>query len=258
MDLVPAETALPTAPLTREHLPRPGDYKTYRACARWDFGFTCAFCFLHEGDVAGLGAEGTGLMWLEHLETQTASPAERDEYKNLAWSCRFCNDTRGSRHSHSPAAGPKLLNPVVAPWASHFHFELESSEAIGKHVLREKSATDADAVLTRKAYHLDAANKTELRTSRHARIAFYLQCESDMIELVPRLLAAAREQRDQATKKAQLDAAKAIEVGYTQALREVRRHEAVPHDAPAKCRCTAQHALPEWLRSQLISCDPLS
>jgi hypothetical protein len=44
--------------IVRQHKPPEAKYKTYRACLRWEFGFSCAFCLLHETDLMPCGAEG--------------------------------------------------------------------------------------------------------------------------------------------------------------------------------------------------------
>jgi hypothetical protein len=48
--------------IERQHLPIEGSYSSFRPCVRWEFGFSCAFCLLHEADVMLSGAEGWGLI----------------------------------------------------------------------------------------------------------------------------------------------------------------------------------------------------
>ncbi len=62
MRTLPRQTQPPATPIERRHAPAPGRYDSFRPCLRWDFGFTCAFCLLHEADLAEHGTEGTGLM----------------------------------------------------------------------------------------------------------------------------------------------------------------------------------------------------
>ena len=42
-------TPPPASPRRQRHAPRSaGHYREYRACLRWDAGFTCCFCLVHE------------------------------------------------------------------------------------------------------------------------------------------------------------------------------------------------------------------
>ena len=54
MKILPPQTKPPTSPIERRHRPRPvhgrQGYLKFRPCLRWDFGFTCPFCLMHESD----------------------------------------------------------------------------------------------------------------------------------------------------------------------------------------------------------------
>lgn len=90
MKILPPETHLPSAPLRRQHLPEPASYSEYRQCLRWEFGFSCAFCLLHEADLIENGIEGTGFMGIEHRVTRSSAPTQEDAYGNCYYACRFC------------------------------------------------------------------------------------------------------------------------------------------------------------------------
>lgn len=70
MKILPPVTLPPRQPTTRRHEPKAAfgaeGYQAYRACLRWEFGFTCSFCLMHEADltggraVEGLGGDGCG------------------------------------------------------------------------------------------------------------------------------------------------------------------------------------------------------
>ena len=71
MRILPLQSQPPSTTVDRRHTPRPTTgrfgYQGYRACLRWEFGFTCAFCLLHESDFVEHGAEGLGLLGVEHF-----------------------------------------------------------------------------------------------------------------------------------------------------------------------------------------------
>src|SRR5437879_2619929 len=92
--MLPPQTHPPNEPIRRRHSPPRLAYEEYRSCLRWEFGFTCAFCLLHEADFVEEGARGTGLMWIEHHVAQSADPALVDTYENCFYACRYCNGAR--------------------------------------------------------------------------------------------------------------------------------------------------------------------
>jgi hypothetical protein len=131
MKILPLQTLPPQKKVERRHAPpettgRYG-YREYRSCLRWEFGFTCAFCLLHEGDLADLGAEGMGLTWIEHFLPASLDAEKVNEYENCFYTCPFCNRSRGT----APAVdekGRKLINPCSHAWAERF-FRRRSSLA---------------------------------------------------------------------------------------------------------------------------------
>lgn len=70
IELLPFSTSPWAAPLERRHHPpQPSGrfgYQRFRPCLRWEFGFSCAFCLLHEVDFDAYGSERSGQMSIEH------------------------------------------------------------------------------------------------------------------------------------------------------------------------------------------------
>ncbi len=79
MRILPESTKPSSRRIERRHGPeeRTGrrGYRQYRDCLGWEFGFSCAFCLLHEADVISYGVEGFGVMGVEHF-TPVSSDAE--------------------------------------------------------------------------------------------------------------------------------------------------------------------------------------
>jgi len=224
-------TALPAHSIARAHHPV-GEYETFRACARWEFAFHCAFCWLHESDLCESGIERTGLTWLEHLIPRSEDDSRADDYGNVAYSCRFCNASRARRRVVD-AQGRRLLDPCTTAWAVRFRREQ----------WRLVPATgDPDADYTHEAYNLDDPRKRELRAAR-GRI---IEEANDVLRDVPGLLS-------QLAGNAIPDA---IQLAATlgdvldRAKRDLRRYRAVPQDAPGRCRCGHENTLPTFVAIQ--------
>ncbi len=114
MKVVPPQTEPSRQPIGRRHDPSPSAYQDYRACLRWEFGFSCAFCLVHEGDLSHNGVEGTGLTSIEHRERREDPPDRARDYVNCFYCCRYCNRDRGVKPRTTPAGG--LLNPSSVSW----------------------------------------------------------------------------------------------------------------------------------------------
>lgn len=157
MKLVPLETRPPAIVRTRRHSPQPGDYTSYRPCLRWDFGFTCALCLVHESDLAYC-VDGTGLTSIEHFVPKSTSDGaeQRNAYTACLYVCRFCNGARGRKPNVSDE-GAKLLDPTRTPWSEHFalvHTRLDAIE------------DDADAQYTCETYDLNDPRRIAIRNQR--------------------------------------------------------------------------------------------
>ena len=134
MDILPARIEPFCHLIRRVHAPTPlsseGGYRAHRPCLRWEFGFTCAACLLHESDFTEYGTEGTGLMTIEHLEPRSADPARANDYDNCIYLCRFCNGERSDKPVVNKD-GDHLLNPTEVVWADHF--EVDGDEYTDNH-----------------------------------------------------------------------------------------------------------------------------
>src|SRR5437868_5698501 len=109
---LPPRTTPAKARLERRHAPPRAHYATYRACVRWEFGFSCAFCLTHEADLLDHGVEGTGLTSIEHRLPQShdESGGSINDYGNCFYACRFCNRARGVE-ALVDTDGRRLLDP---------------------------------------------------------------------------------------------------------------------------------------------------
>ena len=148
MKILPLQTCLPSTPIFRRHNPHPvhwtRGYREYHECLQWDFGFTCAFCLLHEADIALQGTEGLGVLTVEHLVPQSIDETLANDYTNLVYACRFCNTAR--KTTPRVGLGCSLLDPTKDSWSDHFHTD-------GDHLLLRDH--DLDALYTHKTYDLD-------------------------------------------------------------------------------------------------------
>lgn len=250
MRILLERTEPPIKPTSRRHNPRQArgqaGYRKYRACLRWDFGFTCPFCLLHEADLAPGGcAEGTGLTWIEHILPQSSDETAKNKYPNCVYSCRFCNRARSNR----PVDGPdgKLLDPTKEPWAKHFTLDEDQ--------LRPTPG-NADARYTYESYDLDDPRKVTLRRWRRKVISHHRAYLADRLAERTRLSSVLQQQiRDPAA----IDEVSSLscrlqrlseEIGH--ALDDLEGYAAIPEDAPTECRCgvTTYHTLPEELERQ--------
>ena len=239
MRTLPPQTTLPDVPLTPRHHPDPGGYAGYRQCLRWDSGFTCSFCFLHEADLVEHGIEGTGLFWVEHRVTQTADPSRRDEYANCLYSCRFCNRARGATPV-SDEAGRTLLDPRVTAWGEHFR--------VIDHVMTTQPG-DSNADYTFETYDLADARKTTCRRTRAESLSRAVQTLNEGAKLEGQLLEMASVSSDE-KRDTLIVAANALREQQRSARSAVQRYCAVPADAE-ECPCSAPNKLPPWIERQL-------
>ena len=113
---LPPRTRLPASLIERRHAPRPGAYPLYRSCLRWEFAFSCAFCWVHESDLIEHGVEGLGLTAIEHHRTRSAYPELTNDYHNCFYACRLCNTARGDSPDVSAVGGHRLLDPCTVAW----------------------------------------------------------------------------------------------------------------------------------------------
>jgi len=247
MKILPSQTTPPTSPIERRHRPRPvrgrQGYLKFRPCLRWDFGFTCPFCLLHESDfVRGGCAEGSGVTWIEHLAPQSHDPAQRNAYSNLLYCCGFCNRARSNRPLKS--ARGEILNPTQTTWANRF--EVQGDEL-------QPKAGDPNAVYTHACYDLADPRKTTLRRLRREVIEHH----RELLTVVPGLVVekiqlAQQNQRNPAAVRKYLGEAQFLRRILNRAISDLRTYSSIPRDADQKCRCgtTRHHVLPVSLAQQ--------
>jgi hypothetical protein len=261
MEILPPRTQPPEIPIRRRHVPKQfaGDrgYQRYRSCLRWDFGFTCAFCLLHEADFADpRGLRGSSAMTIEHRTLRRDEPERSNDYGNCFLACCYCNRARGIKPVHEEDS--RLLDPTVVAW--NHHFELD-----GDH-LRPISG-DLDAAYTHRAYDLDDPIKVELRRFRRETYEDRLSLLETANEEIDWLWAWIRE----LTHQGRLEEAKrflnimhSLEQAQHAALRELARFRAIPRDAPASCSCETDPArrlgrpaltLPEPIAAQVLELE---
>lgn len=247
MKILPPVTRPPDAPTPRRHRPEPaGDWTAYRACLRWDFGFTCALCLLHEADLyGGHPGEGLGGTTVEHRVPRSEDPARAYEYGNCLYACRLCNRARSARPELHQ--GARLLDPTEASWSLNFAAADDRLLPLGGN---------ASAAYTHLVYDLDDPRKTERRRARREllndRLLLLRGLEVETASLLE--LADALRQTDRERFIRVLDRLRSIRVEARRALGDLKRYAAVPTDAPSRCRCRAagQRTLPVELDRQMI------
>lgn len=247
MKILPRQTQLPKTPTKRRHQPTPvNTYNLHRKCLRWDFGFSCAFCLLHEADVSGgLGEAGKGLMWIEHLVTQSADSDQAGDYCNLLYSCKFCNRSRWAKRAVLDEK--RLLDPTVETWDQHFKLGAGFSLELVK-------GASADAVYTHESYDLDDDRKVKLRALRFKVISKCLDRLTAGPASIDKFLKLSRK-HDGEDRLFLLDAARKARQEMVDARKTLTGYTGEPGDSDASCRCnsTQHHSLPEFLREQLLA-----
>lgn len=245
MKILPLQTLPPQKKIERRHTPpettgRYG-YREYRPCLRWEFGFTCAFCLLHEGDLADLGAEGMGLTWIEHFQPASLNVENVNEYGNCFYTCPFCNRSRGTAPTVD-GKGRKLINPCSHAWAERF------SLSDGRLF---PDTTDPDAVYTAKVYDLNDPRKVERRRLRRERLEEWLRLLREGPWHVQSLIALS-EKTSLAEAVVLVNTALSLRSQIFRAFFEIQRYAAVPRDSDNVCLCGGDehHRLPEWLANQ--------
>jgi hypothetical protein len=218
-------------------------FKGFRACLRWEFGFSCAFCLLHESDLSEHGTEGWGLMWIEHGTLRSQAPELANDYENCFYSCRFCNQARSSR-PHIDEQQRRLLNPCEVSWQEHFDLDGVMIRVRGDH---------ADATYTHETYDLNDPRKVRMRGRRRKTLSEMLAVISETKPLHDRLLQRALDTGDSTF----VDDARIAWDNFRYACEDLLRFLPIPEDASRRCSCghTQHHSLPEVLEEQLILVD---
>jgi hypothetical protein len=239
MRILPQATLPADEPIIRRHAPPSAPYATYRQCLRWEFGFTCAFCLLHESDLIEHGVEGTGLTSIEHLDRQETEPGRANVYENCYYACRFCNGARG--RTDRIEDGRALLDPCADAWGAHF--DLVDDE------LRPRTE---NAVFTHDTYRTNAARKKQLRRDRRRQITEALET----LRETPPLLHALMERASTTSGPESLESlnmATALRTHLKNASQQLKRFAAVPADQRAYSYSVVDAAmLSSFLSSQLL------
>lgn len=246
MKILPPIPALPKAPITRRHQPRisrgASGFLAYRPCLRWEFGFSCAFCGIHEADFTSAGASEWGVFQIEHFVPEAQYQTLRIDYTNLFYACRFCNQARGATPRIS-TKGYRLLNPCEVTWADHFQLEQDNIVPI---------AGDLDASYTVETYDLNDPRKVRLRRLRRETLTARLDFIAHATQLEDELLDRAPKEEDSLKY---LDLAKQLHSHKRQAYEDLLRFAAIPQDADSQCLCdtTEHHTLPVWFSSRSLT-----
>lgn len=241
MRVLPARTAPPDEPIRRRHRPPSGFYASYRACLRWEFGFGCAFCLLHEADLSQHGVEGTGLTSIEHRIPRSHNPALADEYANCYYACRYCNTARAVA-PNLDRQGHELLDPCATTWAAHF--------TVDDNRLRPLAGDD-DAAYTAEVYDFADPRKIEMRAGRARVIEECLRVFREVPGRQDRLLRTA-EKIPPVQRRPLLDAAEELQRMIQAAVKRLERFRVVPRGSAGRqfelslwrCRCACHSRVP--------------
>lgn len=216
-------------------------WETYRDCLRWEFGFTCSVCLVHETDVSVDGVRGSKQMTVEHRELRKNNPARAADYDNLIYVCTYCNQSR--RDKPLVEGSVELLNPAEASWSEHFR--------LGDEYRLVPKEGDLAAERTACVYDVDEPRRQEIRRSRDERLRWSL----DRIEEIPQFLewvsGQLRESRIQPIELVRL--ARELRRDLRHAERELERYPAFPKDRSKRCACPKRKtfSLPPGLQRQL-------
>lgn len=242
MKILPSSTRPPTHKIRRRHSPAPTrgryGYQSYRACLRWEFGFSCALCLLHEADLARQGVEGLGVTGIEHYHSVSTTPELINSYNNCLYACRLCNDSR----ANAPVSirTRRLLNPCDDNWSAHFEV---------KGDLLQPQNGDLDAEYTHRVYDLDDPRKIRMRQMRRETVN---ECKA-LIKGAYRLAEALLDRSFSEHDPLSLGAAEELLRCIDLAVKDLATYRAIPADAPQTCRCHNEenHTLPSWLEAQV-------
>ena len=244
---LPSRLSLPATPTQRRHNPPPASasprgYEVYRPCLRWEFGFTCAFCLLHEVQIAPEGASGSRRFSIEHLELKKDRDDLVNRYDNVVYACSRCNDARRI-WARQAEDGRRLLDPCRDAWASHFVMDDNEIRGVTEH-----------GTYTEQAYDLNDPVKTGLRADLYDAVDEALEVLDqapawidELMTDLPDLAPASQQKRLEIVAQLHRNLRRAR--GVLQAL------QVIPADRDDACRCksTEHHSPPDWLMTQTVS-----
>ncbi len=234
----------------RLHAPRASKavlgFQSYRPCLRWEFGFSCAFCLVHEHDLAPYGVEGSGLTHVEHFFLQSRDEGKRNLYANCFYACRFCNVSRGETPNVDPY-GRSLLEPCETAWPEGF--------TISRDRIHPRSEPDGNAAYTCATYELNDPRKLRMRRLRRLTIR-------DRVSFLKRTRSIEADLLDDAARgggSEYSELAQAITDARRRAHMDLLRFRPVPEDRdwPCSCHRVKRPRLPAVLQEQLIDLGEL-
>lgn len=224
VDILPPVLQPGDEPIRRRHSPPATRYEDFRTCLRWDFGFICAMCRLHETDFVHHGAAGSGLMWIEHLEPQsTTGKSKKHVYSNCYYTCRYCNHRR--RAIPVRADGRSILDPCGVAWSAHFRLQDDRLVPLS-----------ADGEYTSWAYRLNDDRKRLLRRHRRERVSQLLETVEEAQSLLDGLVRKLATAEGSARRELAAQA-KFIRKIWRQAEQELARWALAPVDRDERCAC---------------------
>lgn len=241
LQLLPASTRPWSKLIERRHTPREvtsrDGYTTYRSCLRWEFGFSCPFCLIHETDVSEVF--GKDFMQIEHFVPKSKEEEGRNRYSNCFHICKYCNNKRGVK-PNLDAGGLRLLDPCSEIWQQHFVLEGDQLRPLNH-----------DALYTEIVYDLNHPNKVTVRKDRREAIDECLEVCSRFRERNGQLLARFAETNDREF----LSTSQELWEHWKKAKKELKRRSAVPGNV-APCPCGDEvSSLPDVLAEQTIDLD---
>lgn len=228
----------------RRHNPPPADFEEYRPCLRWEFGFCCAFCLLHQSDIAPFGSEGWAIMQIEHFVSRKEDATLVNVFTNCFWICGRCNRAKGAKKVIATGRG-NLLNPCSDVWQERFTISLD--RLLPCHV------NDRDASYTEQTYQFNDPRKTVLREVRRKII---WQCR-DILERLDRNQNALLDRAIRERSQDDLDMARELAKMRSKILWDLYRYAAIPDDHDPSCLCDEPVvcALPRVLEEQTWAVD---
>lgn len=222
MRILKPHVHLPRGPIKRRFQPEgnedPRAYRRYINELRWDFGFTCAICRLHEADFAASSAGITSFMSIEHYVPISAAPERVNDYANLLYVCRFCNVARGNLPIES-RFGALLLDPTEVAWSEHFSRSDDGVTLVPR---------DRNAEYTLAAFDVNDPRRIILRRERINKISECLE----ILQRGPETISGLMKRAQESGETLLFEAANKLQQSLRRATSDIKRYQAIPDDAP--------------------------
>lgn len=219
--------------LVRKHSPTGMSYSDYKNCLRWDFGFICPYCLRHESDLAEFGAGKANAIWLEHHQRQQERPDLINDYDNLLFCCRECNQNRARAPQEKD--GAVLLRPDRTKWSTVFTIS-------GTTIVPVDGSESSQ--YTHSTYKPNRPVKQRSRELRRGVVEKGLEILKNGPELLRLLRSAARKNPEK--RREFMFQVNFHRQHLVDQWDNLKRYKAVPIDAPSTCHCAAQaEVIPE-------------